>query len=1175
MDKNVNEVKIDEDSTAHLPWFSQSKSKDAEYLTQIEVADAIFEVFKPHLKPNHFVIDITAGSGRLLKPFKKAGSSVFAVEFKESLAQKLKHNIGKDNVRVGDIRDYYSKIRNANLYNSFDISVCNPPYGLKWDANEVKGLYSSDGIVESQFAVLEMLTGLVKTNGIVALIIPTSTWSNTKDIKFINHIFDNYNILHLVTLQKGFKKEYNLNILTDIVFMKKVNKYGYNHYRQTMNDVNKHVLSIENISDLKDIVTIELTSPYFDSKEQIKDMIQKIPKLDTLSTFEESEYKLDIGVKGITGNESMLSLLDFYDETRLEHYNPVMGKPTGIKECYFSLPSLIKIGVEPVQKLCEEIGFDLQFSDINKKKFAKLKKKWDFESTPLYKPKSHELLAYYELKKYKAKETLIQDGKTIFIKDKEYLIKPTWIRNNQVVEETELTDAKGKKTGEIETKSLESGYLTLEVQSETGTRAYAENNLERIEEFLSVFNLPDVKGIAELYPERVRNWANVLAKHHSYLYDWQAEDVARVLCKRNGYIGHQMGGGKTISAFAYASSRQYQRVLIVCQGSLVDNWLHEANKFGFKIAAIRSHSDIARLKQRIKNKDFQRHTTEFFVVGQEFLSLDGGKIYNEWTCTRRNKDGVIIHNELCTKGKCSEGHKYEVMHKVCPSCNAEYSEGWTGRYCNKCGYRPYSYGQTAHGRGMKQYPAYKLMKKLFSCVITDESQNFAKRSLRGEASRTFKSKSKLMLTGTIMKNYVEDVFLNFGWLLGYENPIYYFNRRDTRRFLDEFGSYEVISRSYLKEMGDASYRKRQGGRKKLLPAVSNLNRFWKMISPFTVRRLSEDVAELKIIERARDYHNLDMDPEHYNLYLEYEEWAKKVIDRELRKEGENQNINLGVISNCLWKLRYVANCPINPALIIDDNKGGIYPNKKLDASIWNKPEKVLELVKDAKMKGDKAIVFSGLRFVQGFMANFLKQKGFKVKYIGAHVNTKKRFNEIKDFEENYDVLVTGNNVLNRGYTIVGANHVIFCDFEYTPEVTDQAEFRCIRPGQEKKVQIHYIISNESIDEQMKETCDQKRKAIKSAIDKKNEHADITELMKQADFRSPEMKIARDIHKKVTPKKKALVQREVMDVITDDSTFDEFYKDFAIKLNKDFIELAETKPKKKERYQMEFDFGFDN
>jgi len=1173
MDGKENVILIDENkSTEHLSWFNISKSKDGEYETQKEVANAIYDVLAPTLKTNHLIGDFTAGSGRLLMPFKNGTGNVFGVEFKESLAKKLKHNIGKANSRTGDIRDYYRKIvDDAGGLNNFDVAICNFPYGLRWDVKNIRGLDCSRNgeLVESQMVGMEMLDDFLNDRGVAVVIMPTSTWTNQKDSKLRNEIFSKYHIDHIITLQKGFKKEYNLDLLTDIVFLHKNKQYSYyNHIStQTMDEVNKHVLSIDNIDEMKNIVAINLPEPSFSSVDSINNFLKQIPRLDTLIPYKQSEYKLQIGIKGITGNENILSLLDFYDETRLEHYNSVMGKPTGIRECYFALPSLIKIGTKPVQALCDKLNIDIEFSETNKNKFAKLKKKWDFESAPLYKPKSHELFAYYEHKEYKAKEDLIISDKTIFIKGKSYLIKPTWIRDDKVIEETEVTNSKGNKTGELETKSLNRGYLTLEVKSELDTMIYPENDKDKIAEFLGVFDLPDVKGIAELYPERVKNWANVLANNHDYLYDWQAEDVARVLCKSNAYIGFEMGGGKTISAFAYATARNYQRALIVCQGSLVDNWLFEAEKFGFKITAIRSHSDIYRLKQRIKKRDFQRHTTEFFVVGQEFLSLDGGRIYNQWTCTRRNKDGVLIHEEITNKSKCSEGHKYEVQHKECPICKSNYSEGWTGRYCNSCGYRPYSYGKSKSGVGMRQFPAYKHMRKLFTCVITDESQNFAKRSLRGEASRTFKSKSKLMLTGTIMKNYVEDVFLNFGWLLGYENPVYYFNRRDTRRFLDEFGSYEVISRSYLNEMGDASYRKRQGGRKKLLPAVSNLNRFWKMISPFTVRRLSEDVAELKIIKRERHYHQIEMNPEHFNLYGLYEEWAKKVIDRELRKESQDQNINLGVISNCLWKLRWVANCPTNPALISDKKNIGEYPNIKLNSESWNKPDKVLEIVKNAKMNGDKSIVFSGLRYMQSFIASFLKRNGFKVKYIGAHINTRKRFKEIKDFEENYDVLVTGNNVLNRGYTIIGANVVIFCDYEYTPEVTDQAEFRPIRPGQEKKVQIHYLISNQTIDEQMKETCDMKRKAIKSAIDKKDDHADIEELMKQKDLRSPEMKIARDIHKKTALKRKILVQKIETHTLPD-VDFDEIVVDPIIK-----EKVIAKKSRKRETLQIKIDFGF--
>lgn len=1574
---------------SHLHWFQISKSRDALYETDKDIANIIYKSFEPVLSKGLRILDPTAGSGRLLMPFKKAGFDVFGIEYNEKTYDRLKKNIGKESSRCGHLLDYQRFIERKNL---FDVAVMNPPFGLTWECED-NNLFLGEDVIESQAGTIEVALDAISHRGLVAMIIPTSTWKNAKDKALVDYIRTNLDVYAIFTIPKAFKKEYGINVETDLVFGSK-RQGGYYYF----NDTIRETVELANLDVIPIKVHKQLQIAKYQKNTPIrfeKNLNSKIPDLGKIEVKEQDKLIKDIYVtsKKVVGDDRILSLLNFYDSADLEDYNPILGKETGISEAYFSIPSIIRNGITKTKEYAEQLGLTLKMKDSEKVKFQRLREKWKIEALPLYRPKSHELLAYFKNIPYKANKDLILSGKKVFIKGHDYLIKPTWTREEEVVEENDYQDKKGETIRE--TKSVESGYLQLDVVSEIGRHSYPENNKEMIKEFVSIFGLPEVKSVAEVLPERVKNWSNVVAKKYPILFDYQAEDLIRSLTKRNVYFGFEQGGGKcvhkstlinvdgklktaekiwetyasksiifdgegywskpnkemlvnsynektgkielkavsnlyrqkvkeeliklvlangtvitttqshkyltnggvwknnlsvndyvaipkkilntslddeceitenlaslygwqvsegwesktnransltitqskrgeellelcncvkkeygfadmkpvlykpnngragyisfhskqyrnyyqlmggvwgkiskdktipskllespinivkaflrslfdgdgginkeknyveytsaskvlslqlqylllrfginstikkktkyatngtrtkrdyyelkmsgenaktfiekigfgythknkinqklrsnsniygyyvrdlfnqilevggghdskyfgfsnlfsannsgkwgksylanketvknvidrlkyitdgryeaelseltknkkcrhiqklerfklmdiaklqkiatkledfinsdlvyikvssvskmiyegyvydlevaenhnfiannvlvhnTITAMAYAEARQYQRVLVICQGGLIDNWLNEAEKFNFKATAIKSHYDINRLKKRIHDNDFEVGKTEFFIIGQEFLSLDGGKIYDEWKCERVDEDGEVIHSEFSIKGKCSKNHKYEVMNKVCPKCNTHLNNGWTGRYCKQCGYRAYSYGRNEDTKGINQYPAYKRLKKLsFSCVITDESQNFANRSLRGEASRTITSKSKVMLTGTIMRNYVSDVFLNFGWLMGYSNPVFYFNRQDAKRFLDEFGSYEVVTKQYLKEMNNASYRNRRGGRKKLLPIVSNLNRFWRLISPFTVRRLSMDVDELKKIKRNREIVWLDMDEEHQAMYEEYEAWAKSIIDAELRKEDDK--VNMGVISKCLWKLRFACTHPNSPMLI---DERGASPNIQLEKLSWNKLDKLVEILDKKKKKNEKTIVFTGLRLLQEYTKEYLKSKGFIVKYVDAKVKTKDRFQEVKDFNENrYDVLVTGSNILNRGYTITGANNVVFLDLDYTPEITDQGEFRVIRPGQEKEVFIYYLLNRLTIDEEMLAVNNLKRTAIQHAINKQAVYSDTAQLLAEMDARNPELLVAKNIHKKQRPKR---------------------------------------------------------
>jgi hypothetical protein len=1094
-----------------LLWFQRSKARDGLYETPKEVAQAMYEAMIgisdiADKKPN--VLDPCAGSGRLLTPFKKDGFDVIGIEYNEVMYDKLKRNLGSKYSRGGNAIDYYV---GGKVSGKFNFVVMNPPFGLRLST---EGLHFETGEdeIESQTAFVELAHKALPYYGtaIVGLILPTSTWSNAKDRVLCNFLYKSFNVLCKITLKNAFLKEYGINVETDIVILSK--KQSYYGHGTPMVVPDSPLLYDADISSVKDVAKmfvreylrtyrrIVLRIAHYEQKE-----IEEIPDLSRLIEYEDNASGISITANGISGCLVDRALLDFYDESGIETYNPVAGRPTGITQAYFSVPSLIRNGVSAAINIGEKLGLNVYINEQERLRFNALREKWRYEATPLYQPHAHEMLAYYRNEMYQAKKTLRDsNGHTIYGKGKQYLFRPTWVRAEENVSEEEKKDSKGEY---VESIKLDRGYLQINVASEVGVIEYPEFETKIVAELVDVFGLPEIKSVSEAYPEKVEMWARAIAKRFPFLFDYQAEDLSRILTKKTVYIGFEMGAGKTVMAYCYASLRQYQRTLIVCQGSLVDNWCNEAEKFGFIATPLKDHSDIDTFIKRCKSKDFKPNMSEFFIIGQEFLSLDGGRIYNEWNCVRYDGDGEKIHDEICTKQSCSRGHKYETQIKACPQCSATYDNGWTGRYCHGCGYVAYSYGTNAGQVGTRQYPAYKRLKKWFTCVITDESQNYANRSLRGEASRALKAKSRMMLTGTIMKNYVSDVFLNFGWLVGYDNPVFYFGRQDAKIFLDEFGSYEIVSKEYLSEMGDASVKKRKQGRKKLLPAVSNLSRFWRLITPFTVRRLSDDIAELKSIPRERQIIWCDMDMEHMSLYGEIEEWAKKTLNFELSKE----TVNMGVVSMCLWKLRFAATIPVSDMLLMDEPKYS-YPNVNLPSShVWCKINELTKIIRVATEKKEKVIVFSGLRDCQSYVFKYLKKIGYKVKLIDSGVQTNDRFYEIQEFSDNgYQVLVTGSNVLNRGYTITAANHVVFMDLAYTPEITDQAEYRCIRPGQKKKVQIYYLLTSSTIDSEMFDVNKMKREAIQHAMNKVAKYDDIADLLKQADMRNPEVAIAKKI-----------------------------------------------------------------
>jgi len=1238
-----------------------SKSKHAQYFTPMRLSNLIFSMVCLLLPtPEHLkklkILDPTCGTGRLLYPFKRKEAQVIGIELDKEVSEKAKQLIGKEAVRQGSILGYAKY-----LTKKFDIVVTNPPYGILFNQEETE--FEFEGLsyarnIESQNATLQIAhKALTGHNGFLFAIIPTSSFDNAKDNSLRQYLYKEFTVLLRVTLNNLFKEEYGIEVKTDLVVCK-VKGYDYHKTTQTP------YLILESTDPVLEQKVLEAWKPIGEANKyqpyDLGDYMIQIPFLNNLIKIDGTN-NIEITTRGQRGDPTALAMLDFYNDT-LSFYNPVVGKPTGLRDAFLETPALCKRGIDRAEKILTDIGFNLTITDATRKKIEALKEKFKLLSIPLYPPKEHQLLAYFEEKEYKARADVydtIEDSEyrqdhmangngkqplQLFKRDKKYYIRPSWVRAKEFVGIEVIGGGKDQKTI---TTEIDRGYLSFEIETEQGSREFREPEPLEIALLLEAFEVPNVKDIAEERPSLVKQWKKKLIQTYPKIFtedfDYQAEDLSRILSKtKSAYIGYDMGGGKTVSAFVLNHTRGVKRVLVVCQSALIENWIHEAEKFGFKAQRLTTHESITLLQRAIDSKTESKNTT-FYLTSYEFLSLDTGRLYDPWTCIKYDKDGNEKHHVEGNRGRtCQQcSTEYSFTQRQCPKCKAK--EEWTGEQCNKCGYSAYTYSS----KSIKQYPAYKRIKKLFRSVIIDESQqcfdgatpilteygyipiedivdhglkvnvvsydfksrkfvlkpvmdwfmspfwnemnqlhfdngrslsctpnhsfplnkkkhltacqikenvlvlglrkedfinvstsktnriyempsmpgrsfknvglannqsqesgcstsikphlirclsnkpippvdryvynlevsdthNYiangvlvnnckSKTSFRGQAVRAIHAKSRLELTGTLMKGYITDTFFNLGYITRHNNPLfpYRFDRRGSKLFAEEFSTFEFKDIQFE----DTLHK----GRKKELPEVSNLNRFWKILGTCTIRRLKDEMVELP--PKTRRVMALTLDPAHASEYGTIVEEAKKKIDREMRKQEEE--INMGVISKALWSMRFGATIP------------RISPDHNV------KIQKAIEITKHAQAKGEKVLVYSALREMQATLHQEFIKHGINHIFVPSTMQTRDRFKNIKKFQEDPGItaIVAGLNVLNRGFTITAANHVIFTDVEYSPESTDQAEDRAHRTGQEKPVTCYYLLidwvdEKANIDLKMYQLISQKKKAISNAIDGK-------------------------------------------------------------------------------------------
>jgi len=423
------------------------------------------------------------------------------------------------------------------------------------------------------------------------------------------------------------------------------------------------------------------------------------------------------------------------------------------------------------------------------------------------------------------------------------------------------------------------------------------------------------------------------------------------------------------------------------------------------------------------------------------------------------------------------------------------------------------------------------IRKLLGAALADEAQEAKnKLTLRGAALRGLRPNGRSLLTGTWMKGYITDLFWTAGWVFGFGTALWPFPYNGgSARFLEQFGTYKYVTKEFADSLSV--------GQRKLIPSVSNLNRLWRYTAPSTIRRVKEDFLK-DLPKKHRHHHWLEAEGRHRSLVNEVEAEAHDVIADELRKD---EKANLGRIGAALWWTRYAASCPTIEGCAHYGGAYGAHINVteasvgeikqvqqtlltqgkvvvKQDRYTLNKVAKALEIVQAAKAAGEKVLVFTSLRGMYALLGDAFDVHG--IKWLGVQGTTTRNRRKVVDaFEEgSATVLLSGTGMLNRGVTIVAANHVVICNEEWSPEVTLQAEDRVHRPGQEREVHVHRLFTMESIDADMWELNLQKWAAQRAVQDREAQFQTVEDIMRAAANANAQLAVARSVARRVAKSK---------------------------------------------------------
>ena len=666
------------------------------------------------------------------------------------------------------------------------------------------------------------------------------------------------------------------------------------------------------------------------------------------------------------------------------------------------------------------------------------------------------------------------------------------IATNQKVETATEQRVVENKNGEHELRRFTTERKLLRVT--VGAHSFDEGE-ESIAYLAEHFELPDPGCVKSRHPEEVaRNRAvleEIAAENGFEFKEFQIDHLSRLLVKGRGVLAHEQGLGKTLQQMAIAEAvprifpRAKRQALFVSPQDLIDQTKREARKFfGRELEEIRTPAQARDVARRVRAGE-----EGWWITHYELLSLVGrkktllpvaplpgrlallGRLHEhkerkKERAHRTNSNAAAPAATIAPGVRRSDPPERPPMAPTslhaCPSCKASGRDGWDGESCPKCSY--------AH-RSRYQKAGYAHLTTAFKdgVVCVDElSEIRGDDSLRSKAIRALaRGPHRFGGTGTPISNYVNDAYWGLWFALGDASPAFPYDYANGKaRFEADFC---VIEYMHGREKdGEEHLRKRR----KVLPRITNVSQFWRLVQPSVSRCRKEQTGE-PLVEKT--YYPIRVPlgkaQQAMNAF-----WLDRFPDFFKWRNPDHQLVAQGLVEKWaaalgqLWRLETASTLPAS------DGPTREWPEAREalgEPSNWTPATlKVLELAKHHAEKGEKVLIGSDLIMTGRWIADRLNEKAVRATHITeekagkvATKNPRKRAAEVASFVVgDTQVLTAGVQALKLGHNLDVASVVILHGLPYSLMAAEQFLARVHRLTSKKPVSVYIVIPRNSIAE---------------------------------------------------------------------------------------------------------------
>jgi len=312
--------------------------------------------------------------------------------------------------------------------------------------------------------------------------------------------------------------------------------------------------------------------------------------------------------------------------------------------------------------------------------------------------------------------------------------------------------------------------------------------------------------------------------------------------------------------------------------------------------------------------------------------------------------------------------------------------------------------------------------------------------------------NRLLLTGTPLQNNLTELWSLLNFLLP--------------SIFDDLDSFQAWF--------DFDFSKENTEQRVLQGEMQNsvVTKLHQILRPFLLRRLKQDV-ELLIPKKTE-----------YILFAALSEWQQGMYADIIKRNLKDSSGKEMPLNNVLMQLRKCCNHPFLHEWPVDHNG-----HEVVDEVLPAASGKLLlldRIMRLLKKEGDhQVLIFSQMTRMLDILEDYMALRGYTYRRLDGAMSTEDRIKGMNDFQsdKSIDVFLLSTRAGGLGINLVNADTCIIFDSDWNPHADLQAQDRCHRIGQTKKVLVFRLSTAGTVEEKVLQAAKQKLKLEQLVVSK--------------------------------------------------------------------------------------------